>query len=257
MVMRTVQGNLDVWLIDTTRAVAERVTSDESADGAPVWSPDGREIVFGSNRNGAFDLFRKSITGMGDERLWLSSSDDKAPEDWSRDGRFILYVVQKKTGTNELWALPVDERSKAFQAVPAHFAPDEGQFSPDGKWIAFRSFESGPPEIYVLPFQRTGRTLPVSAGGGSQPRWRRDGSELFYIRADGTLMVVPILRSAGQDLEVGPATPLFRTHLANISSPKPQYAVSQDGQRFLMAVEADATSAPITVVQNWTASLRK
>jgi len=144
-----------------------------------------------------------------------------------------------------------------FPAVPAHFAPDEGQFSPDGKWIAFRSFESSQPEIYVAPFQTTGRTLLVSAGGGSQPRWRRDGSELFYIRADGTLMVVPILRSAGQDLEVGPATPLFRTHLANVSSPKPQYAVSQDGQRFLMAVAVDATSAPITVVQNWTASLPK
>ncbi|HKF67866.1 MAG TPA: protein kinase, partial [Vicinamibacterales bacterium] len=118
-VMRTVLGNLDVWLVDTKRAVADRLTSDESADGAPVWSPDGRQIVFGSNRNGPYDLFQKSAIGRGDEQPLLSSSDDKAPEDWSRDGHFLLYVdYVKKTGKSELRVLPVgDETAKSFPAV--------------------------------------------------------------------------------------------------------------------------------------------
>jgi eukaryotic-like serine/threonine-protein kinase len=259
-VMRNVLGNVDVWLVDTKRAVAERLTSDESADGAPVWSPDGRQIVFGSNRNGAYDLLQKSAIGRGDEQPMLSSSDDKMPVDWSRDGHFLLYVdYVKKAGKSELWVLPVgDETAKSFPAVPAHFAPDEGQFSPDGRWIAFRSLESEQPEIYVHPFQGPGRPWLVSAGGGSHPRWRRDGRELFYIRADGMLMSVAIGPSErGQDLKIGTAIPLFRTHFASMSATRAPYAVSQDGQRFLMAVAVEAASPPITIVQNWAANLRR
>jgi serine/threonine protein kinase/Tol biopolymer transport system component len=250
-VMRRNEGNLDIWLVDTARATAERFTSEPAADGAPIWSPDGKEIVFGSNRGGVFDIYFKSTIDSGDEQLKFSSPYDKAPLDWSPDGRFILYGQREpKTGQNALWALPVDRASAPFLAVPAHFAADQGQFSPDGKWIAFRSSESG--GIYISPFRGSGRSWRVSDGNGSQPRWRHNGKELFYITSDGTLMFVPIaLTPRGDEVRMGKASALFATHLANVRSPKPQYAVSSDGQRFLIAVAQVPTVTPLTFVINW------
>lgn len=250
-IMRRNEGNLDIWLLDTARATAERFTSEPAADGAPIWSPDGKQIVFGSNRRGVFNLYVKSTIETGDEQLRFSSPYDKAPVDWSPNGRYILYGQREpKTGQDALWALSVDLASAPFLAVPAHFAAEQGQFSPDGKWIAFRSSESG--GIYISPFPGPGRSWRVSDGNGSQPRWGHDGKELFYVSSDGMFTSVPIaLPPPGDGIRVAKASALFATHQANTRSPKPQYAVSSDGQRFLMAIAQVPTVTPLTVVINW------
>src|SRR5262249_7782636 len=148
---------------------------------------------------------------------------------------------------------------KPFPVVRGQFAADEGQFSPDGRWIAYRSTESGREEIYVQPFPGPGGEVQISVLGGSHPRWRRDGKELFYIASAHRMMAVPIsLPAETGPSKVGTPVPLFATPLAGMSFPKQNYAVAPDGQRFLMNVAAaDATTAPITLVVNWPAALKK
>jgi dipeptidyl aminopeptidase/acylaminoacyl peptidase len=265
-VNRNVEGNADVWLIEVGRGVASRFTFDANIDAAPLWSPDGRRVAFRSTRNGAVDLFEKPASGAGDEQPLLVTAEPKIPLAWSPDGRFLLYAVQNaKTGA-DLWALPLVGERKPFPVLQTPFDEGAGQFSPDGRWVAYASNESGRVAIYVRPFPGPGGQWQVSTAGGSQPRWRPDGKELFYVAPDGRLMAVPIAVGADrQTLEAGAPAPLFPTRLAsggaNISLgstlSKPQYAVALDG-RFLMNVAVEgATASPITVVLNWDTSLKK
>jgi Tol biopolymer transport system component len=256
---RAVQGNVDIWLIDTARGAPSRFTFDLGFDSLPLWAPDGSRILFRSSRNGPSDLFEKPASGARDEQLVFASAQNKLPVDWSRDGRVLLYASEDaKTGV-DLWALPLMGARTPYPVVQTRFDEDEGQFSPDGRWIAYRSNESGRAEIYVRPFPGPGGTRQVSANGGSHPRWRGNGKELFYIAADTTLTAVPIgVPAEGQTLDLGTPVPLFRTRLPGVGLPKQQYAVAPDGQHFLLNVVADEASAsPITIVQNWTAGLRK
>jgi dipeptidyl aminopeptidase/acylaminoacyl peptidase len=259
-VQRTVQGNMDIWQIDAARDIPSRFTFDTNVDSTAVWSPDGNRLVFRSNRNGVYDLYEKPATGAGDEQRLFASSDDKIPSDWSRDGRVLLYVNENKNTGRDLWALPIQPQGVGtpFPLARTRFAEDQGQFSPDGKWIAYRTNESGQNEIYVQAFPGPGGKARVSTEGGSQPRWRRDGKELFFVAPDNRLMVVPVARpSNGLALNVGAPVALFATRLALMGAPKHQYAVAADGQRFLMVVSADETIAPpITIVQNWLAGLQ-
>jgi Tol biopolymer transport system component len=246
----------DIWSLETTRDATVRVTSNPGGDAFPVWSPDGTQIAFQSYQKGlAGEIYRKPAAG-GDEERILSSPDVTHPMDWSPDGRFVLYRMQPQ-GSNtsqwNLWAVPIERDGKPFAVVQSDFDERDGQFSPDGKWIAFESNESGRYEIYIQPFP-TGAKIPVSSGGGAQVRWNRNGRELFYIAMDGQLMSVPI-RLIDGGAEIGKATPLFRTNVGGAVSlgvSRQQYAVSNDGQRFLMntvAVEANAT--PISLILGW------
>ena len=265
-VNRTVQGNPDVWLIDSGRDVQSKFTFDASSDGHPTWSPDGSRVVFRSLRNGPWDLFWKAASGAGDEQPLLVTEEFKSPLAWSPDGQVLLYqILSPKTGL-DLWALPLAGDRKPFPVVQTPSDEASGQFSPDGRWVAYQSNESKTMQIYVRPFRGSGGPWQVSSTeGGSQPRWRPDGRELFYVAPDARLMAVPIAVGAdAQTLEAGAPKPLFRTRLAsgaggNVSGlmSKQQYAVASDG-RFLMnvAVEA-ATAPPITVVLNWDAALKK
>jgi Tol biopolymer transport system component len=263
-VQRSVQG-IDVWLIELGRGVPSRFTFDASADGEPLWSPDGRRVAFRSARSGVMDLFEKPASGAADEQALLATAEPKTPLAWSPDGRVLLYVTQDpKTGA-DLWALPVGESkgdSKPFPVVQTAFDEAAGQFSPDGRWLAYQSNESGPVEVYVQPFPGPGGKSQVSMAGGNQPRWRPDGKELFYVAPDGLLMAVSIEVGADKTLETGAPVPLFATRLASGSGitgvvTKPQYAVAPDG-RFLMNVAVEeATGSPITVVLNWDAELKK
>jgi eukaryotic-like serine/threonine-protein kinase len=259
-VQRTVQGNVDIWQVDATRGIMSRFTFDTNADSTAVWAPDGSRLIFRSNRNGVYDLFEKPATGAGDERRLFASPEDKIPSDWSADGRFLLFASYVKN-VPDLWALPIESQGVGtpFPVVRTPFAEDQGQFSPDGRWIAYRTNESGQDEIYVQAFPGPGGKLRVSAEGGSQPRWRRDGKELFYIAPDNRLMAVAIgLLPSGQTPNVGAPVALFSVGLASRGAPKHQYAVAPDGQRFLMIVTADETNAPpITIIQNWMAGLKK
>ncbi len=201
---RIVNGNSDVWTFDLGSNLLSRSTFDMAADFGPVWSPDGSRFVFGSNRKGIFDLYVKPAAGARQEELLLATPQNKAPGDWSPDGRFVLYRSPGPTTGFDLWAVPVDGERKPFPVVQTNAEERDGQFSPDGKWIAYQSNESGRVEVVIQPFPGTGGKLQVSANGGAQVRWRRDGKELFYIALDGRLMAVPIqLAANGQSAETG------------------------------------------------------
>ncbi len=247
-------GPADVWLLDLGRGVPTRLTVDPAFDILPVWSPDGHRIAFASNRTGTFALHVKSADGTGNDEL-LASGEIGPPSDWSPDGRFILAARQfGPRMPDDVWAVPVAGDRKAFPVVESKtFHESNGQFSPDGRWIAFQSNETGRVEIYVQPFPGPGRKWLVSSDGGVQARWRRDGSELFYIAPDSRLMAVPIrLDSQSGTVDVGAPVSLFTLQLP--MSPTTFYArhymVSQDGQRFLVHTVKEVT-LPITVVLNW------
>jgi eukaryotic-like serine/threonine-protein kinase len=246
--------NFDVWLLEFGRGILTRFTSGPTVENSAVWSRDGNRIAFESNRRGAYDIYQKPAVGPGSEELLLASEVTKSPTDWSPDGQYILYgIIDPKTGS-DIWALPLEGNRKPFPVVQTDFDQQIGQFSPDGKWIAYESNESGRYEIYVQPFPGPGGKVQVSNNGGAQVRWRRDGKELFYVALDGRLNAVPIqLASNGHTIDPGTPTPLFATRIGGaISLPfKQQYDVSPDGQRFLMNTIIDEAAAPITVILNW------
>jgi serine/threonine protein kinase/Tol biopolymer transport system component len=263
-VHRTVGGNVDIWLLDTGRGVLSRFTSNAANEIHPLWSPDGSRILFGSNRSGAYAVYEKSTIGAGDENLVAAATPRSAgsarpaqgqPTDWSRDGRFVL-LQRREPGTSDIWALPIGTNREPSAVVQTDFDERNGQFSPDGKWIAYESIESGRWEIYVQPFPGPGARVPLSVNGGAQVRWRGDGKELFFIALDDRLIAVPIaLPSSGGAAEAGAPVPLFTTHVGGAvqSFSRQQYAVSPDGQRFLMnTVPQGAPAPPITIIVNWT-----
>jgi serine/threonine protein kinase/Tol biopolymer transport system component len=247
------EGTADVWLLDVKRGVPTRLTTDPAFDLMPVWSPDGRRIAFTSNRNGpaAFALYMRASDGTGNDELLVAK--ELGPNDWSPDGRFILYGIAGLKGDRDIMALPLEGDRKPVAVVATPFNETNGQFAPDGKWIAFQSNESGRPEIYVQPFLRPGQKVRISTEGGIQARWRGDGKELFYLAPDQRLMAVPIQLDAQRNVvDVGTPVALFMTTLAGIPQDDSgrQYMVSRDGQRFLMDTRREVT-VPITVVLNW------
>lgn len=238
-----------------------RFTFDPAIDNNAVWSPDGNRVAFRSNRSGPFDLYERTASGTGVDQPLLTSPQFKMPLDWSPDGRFLLYhTVATST---DLWALPLTGDRKPFPVVQTPFTERNGQFSRDGRWVAYDSNESGRYEVYVQPFPGPGGKWQMSTTGGVTPRWRRDGRELFYVAPDGAIMAAPVrISTDGRALERGVPTRLFRVPIVFGGSPpdnvKQQYDVTPDGQRFLINVSSEEASvAPITVVLNWTAALEK
>ena len=250
-ISRSVGGNAaDIWLLDVRRGIATRFTDDSAFELAPVWSPDSRRIAYGSNRNGTFDLYMKSADGTGSEIL-LGGAEIGPPSDWAGDGRFIL--AQREEGQQQdIWAVSVDDRT-AFPVVETKtFVESGGQFSPDDKWIAFQSNESGAFEIYIQSFPGPGRRVRISIDGGVQARWRDDGKELVYLTPDNRLMAVPVqLDSKGGNVEAGRPLPLFATRLPMSATTlnARHYMMSQDGQRFLVQTVKEVT-IPINVILN-------
>jgi serine/threonine protein kinase len=254
---RTVNnGNLDVWLIDAARGVPTRFTFDAAPDRAPVWAPDGSRLVFDSSRKGIFNLYWKSSSGAGADELLLESDQHKAANDWSSDGRFLLFRSNGPQTGYDLWVLPLSGDKKPFAFLKTPFEERDGQFSPDGKWIAYASNELGRFEIYVQPFPGPGGKFQISSSGGAQPRWNKNGKEIFFVSLDSKLMAVPVkLSPDGQSLEHGTPAALFPVRIPGGPVPgalKQQYAVSSDGQRFLVNLVLDEDAAsPITLILNW------
>ena len=245
---RVVSGNVDVWLLDLGRSVVSRFTSDAADDIYPIWSPDATRIVFSSNRKGVMDLYQKPASGAGSEELLLSTAQAKFATDWSLDGRFLLYGSEDPKASSDIWASPMDGDRKPFPVVQTNFDERDGRFSPDGKWIAYESNESGRAEIYVQPFPGPGGKWLISTAGGQQARWRRDGKELFYMAPDNRLMAVPIqLASNGQAVEAGAPVPLFGMRISGLGD----YMVASTGQQFLMNTVTEEATSPITVILNW------
>jgi eukaryotic-like serine/threonine-protein kinase len=243
------QGQLDIWLIDLIRDTSTRFTFHRSS--VPVWSPDGSRIAYSSNRGGVWDLYQKASSGAGEDLL-LKSSDSKILTDWSFDGRHILYVTpQPKTGY-DLWALLLEGDRKPLPVVQTEFNEVNGQFSPDGRWIAYASDESTPAQIYVQGFLNSRGKFQISTNGGNRPRWRRDGAELFYLSPDRKMMAVEV-KSTATSFEAARPRELFQTRVASAPFVAPTYDVTADGQRFLINTALDEAKGPppITVVMNW------
>jgi Tol biopolymer transport system component len=263
-VARTLQANTDIWLLDSSRPdVAERFTFDPAFDNIPIWSPDGTRVLFRSNRNGGpFDLYVKQANGGPEQALLANTQNSKVATDWSGDGRIVLYeAVGENTGW-DIWALPLTGPDrKPYAIVQTPFDERDGQLSPDGRWVAYDSNESGRFEIYAQLFPGPGGKVVISTGGGSAPRWRRDGHELFYLAPDGAIVAVPLHASAdGRALEPGAPVPLFRQPIVTggflPEGNRQQYTVTPDGQRFLVDVATgDGSASLITLVLNWKTAL--
>ena len=243
-------GTFDIWLLDLARGIPSRFTFYPGIDVYPVWSPDGSRIVFGSNRDGAWSLYQKSSSGAGSEEAMLKSGERKCPSDWSLDGRFILYTQTSPDTLWDLWVIPLFGDRQPIPFLQTKFNEVNGVFSPDGKWIAYQSDDSGSYQVWVQSFP-AGSKWQVSSEGGSWPRFRRDGKELFYLAANGKLMAVEV-KANTSGLEFSAPKPLFDTHTTD------RYAVTADGQRFLINTPVEeSASAPITVILNWTAEAKR
>ncbi len=247
--------NLDIWLIDVARNVRSRLTVDPGRDVSPVWSPDGTRIAFQSSRSGQPVSLRQTLSnGTGTDELVVEGPGNftMTPSSWSADGRFIAYTTR---GSN-IWVLPLFGDRKPFPLVETPFTETSAMFSPDGRWIAYTSDEGGQPDVYVQAFPGPGGKFQVSRDGGSHPVWRGDGKELFYLGADRTMMAVPI--AATRSFDAGAPQVLFPTNASTLT-PNQAYAVTRDGQRFLVNARPPQSSSvsPLTVVVNWTAAIQK
>ncbi len=247
-------GTDDIWLVDLARSTVSRLTFDSSNQTHPTWSPDGSRIAFASDQDGMSNLYQKLSNGAGGEELLLSSDTSKFVTDWSPDGRFIVYEDQGRGTGTDLWVLPLSGDRKPTPFLRTEFNESQGQFSPDGRWMAYSSNESGRVEVYVQAFPASGGKWQISTAGGSYPRWRRDGKELFYRAADRKLMAVEV--QTASTLQAGQPRALFELRVSEV--PVIPYTVSADGQRFLVDTPTEeSNAAPITVVLNWFTELKK
>jgi Tol biopolymer transport system component len=254
----------DIWLVDAGRRVTSRFTSAAGAERMPVWSPDGTRIVFSSPRNGnPPNLFEKMSNGGSEVRLFESDTLIQ-PTDWSRDGRFIVFGRRDPRTQWDLWVVAAspdgrgERRPEMYLQTP--FNEHHGHLSPDGRWMAYASDESGRSEVYVRAFPAQGGRWQISAGGGVEPRWRADGKELFYVSPEGALMAVA-LQSDGTKMQPATQQPLFKTRFAVFGAAdmfRPVYAPGNGGQRFLVNVLVEETApSPVTMVLNWPAILER
>jgi Tol biopolymer transport system component len=247
----------DLWMIDESRSTLTRLTfgPKPANQSHAVWSPDGTRVVFASDRDGAYGLYEKLSNGAGVEQLLVRTDMPKFPTDWSADGRFLLYEESSTKGAWDIWVLPLSGDRKPAPLLRSEFYEGQGHFSPDGRWIAYVSDESGRREVYVQAFPLSGAKWQISTDGGNFPTWRRDGKELFYFTLDQKLMEVEI--SADSTLRPGKPAPLFEARYFNI--PISPYSPSADGRKFLIntPVDEETNTSPLTVILNWPALLRR
>lgn len=254
----------NVWSIDLTTGDSTPLTFDDATSAQPVVSPDGLEIVFRSSRELPAPIFHRFTSGVGGDDVLLRSSGlgprdsgNLFPTDWSRDGRFILFHAPYAETSYDIFALPMtgDRKPRAF--IRTRGADLHARFSPDGKWVAYSSAESGRHQIYVQPFPDAKGRWQISTDGGSEPRWRGDGREIFFLGADRRMMAVPV--STQPTFQHGAAAALFTTRVADFANPyRTSYDVTPDGQRFLINEAADdATQPAISMVVNWHALLKR
>jgi serine/threonine-protein kinase len=239
----------EIWVYELARGTLTRLTVNPGEDETPYWSPGGRWLAFASSRTGqARTVFRKLVDGSdAAEPLWTNDHHMHV-ECWSQDGRSIIVMVRAATSSDDLWLLSIDDEITARPLLQTRFSERLGRISPDGRWLAYNSNESGRQEVYVQAFPGLGNKVPISANGGSQPVWAADGKELFY-RGEGNLMVVTVV--PGETFAVTSPQPLFPDHYAVQTGTHTGYDVSKDGKRFLMIKSKAPQLTNLNVAFNW------
>ncbi|MFY9560395.1 MAG: protein kinase, partial [Terriglobales bacterium] len=257
--------NYKLWIFDLFRDKQIRLTFGPGRTAFPVWAPGGNAVVFASNKTGTYQLVEQPTDSTGSEQTMLDSEISKYPTSWSADGRFIAYnTTTQGNSLTELWVLPLSGERKPYVFLQGGFNVGQGQFSPDGRWMAYSSDESGKPEVYVTPFPGGGNKWQISQAGGTSPRWRRDGKELFYLTPDSDLMSAEV-DGRGSIFQVGAVRRLFHVLLKtgasrldlNPTNEQIGYDAAPDGKWFVANSPPLGSPPPITLITNWTPELRK
>jgi Tol biopolymer transport system component len=259
-IARGPMGSNNIWVLKLADGTDSRLTFGPGPDVQPIWSADGKRIIFQTTAGGGPPrLFLRDAAGTGSEEPVGVMTGNAHLWDWSRDERFIVYSTIGPKGGADLWALPLAGNRKPFPFAESAFHKTQAQVSPNGRWIAYTSYESGKDEVYVQSFPLPGNQRQVSPAGGMQPRWRQDSSELFYVRSDRYIMATPVKTEGA--FEAGPPAPLFRSRVIPQGSQSiwfdTAYDVTPDGQRFLFTGPPEDPRPPMTVVLNWPATLKK
>jgi len=246
----------ELFMFDRESGIPTQFTSDSNASG-PVWSPDAATVYFRSG--GPPDLYAKSADGRGGQQLLRALDGIETPLDVSNDGRLLVYSDASRSTNQDLWLLPLEGDTTPKPYLTTEAWETAARFSPDGRWLAFVSTESGASEVYVAPVEDARAKYRVSAAGGIAPRWGRDGKELLYITQDGNLVSVPLV--VGRFVQRGTPTMMFKLgslyESANLRG-NAAYELTPDGQRFLVnRVLRDPAQVPLTLLTNWTAQLPK
>jgi len=248
------RGATDLWTVNLARSAFSRLTSAPGFESTATWSPDGRRIAFASDQQQRPGIWVKSANGTGAEEKLVEGRS--FPTDWSRDGRYLLYMASGGATRQDVWVYDVEQKSsRALIASP--FNESRARFSPDGRWVAYVSDEAQTAQVYVRSFSDGATKIPISTAGGDAPEWRRDGNEIFYLAPDNTLMSVDV-HPSGASLHVGAAQALFATNAELGRVLRNTYAASADGQRFLVISSIVAPGAsPLVGVLNWMAGLSR
>jgi Tol biopolymer transport system component len=257
-IVGTSMADRDVWTIDLQRGIPSRTTFDPSADWFPTWSADGSKIFFGSARAQVTSVFEKA--GVAADVMIAGPKVTRGyatyPNDSSHDGRFLACTVSTENAY-DISYLTLDGAPHITSFLSTAFNETQARFSPNDRWLAYASDESGSFEVYVRPFPAANKQYKISTGGGTQPEWRHDGKELFYISTDGKMMAVPVVTD--RDFTALASHPLFDVDVPELVAPYAnQYAVSKDGQRFLVNTVTDQSTRPaLSVILNWTELLKR
>ena len=248
----------DVWVLDLARGTRTRLTFGPVPNSSPVWSPDGKWIAYNSGRNGNSQIYRKPADGSGAEELLIDNADTSiVPTDWSHDGKYLIFMRGALGNNSEIWALPVEGDRKPFVLVP--HPPNSNSFSgfgclsPDGHWLAYTSTESGTAQVYVQAFGGGQGKWQVSTDEGSQPKWSRDGKELYFANDVTRILSAVPVREVNGALQFGAPQSLVTTR----ATQQFIYDVSPDGKRILLNVVSQQVNQSVTVVTNFTAGLKK
>ncbi|MFN2444002.1 MAG: TolB family protein [Vicinamibacterales bacterium] len=245
-----------IWLLNLASDRGSRLNLGSTGSG-PIWSPDGKWLAFTGRREGPGDLYRRRATNDGQDEALLRSPDWKIVTDWSTDGQTLIYQRQDLATQWDIWALPLSGDRQPASILRGPSNEQHGRLSPDGRWMAYASDESGRFEVYVRPFPHSAAHWKISAEGGMQPEWRRDGRELFYVIGNGQLVAVPLQR--GEQLQIGSTQPLFPLDTDGVMTTPGtfHYSATADGQRFLVNSVVNRGTPTMTIVLNWTTALEE
>jgi Tol biopolymer transport system component len=246
-----VTNGTDIWIVDLARSMPTKFAPTLSAETSLAWSPDGSRMAFVSKQTGRSEIFVGSADGAGSPELVpTTDAQFKYVVDWSPDGKFIVFRIENPSTKGDLWLLPMSGERKPEPYLASPNAENVARVSPDGRWLAYTSDESGATEVYVQSFPKPGHKIRVSGNGGNFPRWSRGGKELLYYEKDGMLTSVSV--DAGDEFRPGVSKPLFKGSALGTGA-----AVTADGERFLVSEAAETPHREIRLFIDWAAALEK